>query len=165
VTIKEYGDRNVVNDSINVFLADYRSSDPAEDYILSNWTYVDLTRFENVDTLSFTMHSSDVGMFGINTPTYFCMDDFTTADMALTSTDDEHTEPLLQLYPNPAEDYLQTSVEASHFKIFDIQGRQIAAGLTSHTGEISVKDLYPGLHFIKITDKTGNIVMGRFYKK
>ena len=38
LTIKEYGDRNVTNDSFNIFLADYRSDDPAEDYLLDIWT-------------------------------------------------------------------------------------------------------------------------------
>jgi Domain of unknown function (DUF4465)/Dockerin type I domain/PEP-CTERM motif len=60
---------------VESYLADYRSSDNAQDYILGEWKNVDLTSLAGAAKLSFVLTSSDVGTFGINTPTYFAMDD------------------------------------------------------------------------------------------
>lgn len=69
-----------VTDSVVVALADFRPLNSSEDYILDTWKWVDLLPLGNVDSLSFAFRSSDVGPNGMNTPAYFCMDDFTTKD-------------------------------------------------------------------------------------
>ncbi len=57
------------------YLADYRFADSAHDYVISAWTWMDLTSFgPTVRRLEFTLDSSDVGLWGINTPTYVAMD-------------------------------------------------------------------------------------------
>jgi len=60
--------------SVEFYLADYRSEDNALDYIVDTWTEVDLTNLDGATRLSFGLDSSDVGSYGINTPTYFVMD-------------------------------------------------------------------------------------------
>lgn len=66
-----------VTGSITFFLADYRSPDNSLDYIVDTWETVDLTPLgTNVNRIEFALNSSDVGQFGINTPTYFAMDNF-----------------------------------------------------------------------------------------
>jgi hypothetical protein len=55
----------------NYYLADYRSG---SSYVADSWEYVDLTSLGTVKSLEFTLSSSDVGNYGINTPTYFAMD-------------------------------------------------------------------------------------------
>jgi len=63
--------------SVDFFLADYRFSDNAQDYIVKDWTFVDLQSLGPVDRLGFALNSSDTGDFGINTPAYFAMDTVT----------------------------------------------------------------------------------------
>jgi hypothetical protein len=63
--------------SLDVFLADYRFENSADDYILDAWRAVDLSPLadENVVALDFRMDSSDSDpVFGMNTPAYFAMD-------------------------------------------------------------------------------------------
>ena len=67
-------------DSISVYLADYRFAEDSLDYILDDWTFVDLQVLGPVDSLVFTMASSDVGDFGINTPTFFAIDQLILTD-------------------------------------------------------------------------------------
>lgn len=43
---------------------------------VNQWTYVDLSELGEIDALTFSLSSSDNGEWGINTPTYFCMDNF-----------------------------------------------------------------------------------------
>jgi|GEM_PF-3705912 len=57
------------------YLADYRSQQALERYIVDQWTSVDLSAFgSDTRTLSFGFTSTDVGQFGSNTPEYFAAD-------------------------------------------------------------------------------------------
>jgi hypothetical protein len=62
------------------YLADFRSDDPAEDYLVDEWTFVDLSTLGPVHGLRFALDSSDVGEYGMNTPAYFALDTLLTAD-------------------------------------------------------------------------------------
>ncbi|MFM9944691.1 MAG: DUF4465 domain-containing protein [Bacteroidia bacterium] len=68
----------VKSDSLRFYLADFQNDDNSKDYILKDWTWVDLESFKISDSLVLTFESSDVGQFGINTPTYVAIDDFNT---------------------------------------------------------------------------------------
>ncbi|MCC5845406.1 MAG: DUF4465 domain-containing protein [Verrucomicrobia bacterium] len=60
--------------TVNFYLADFRSEDVSEHYILDNWSFIDLSPLGTVDTLAFTLTSSDTGSFGMNTPNFFAID-------------------------------------------------------------------------------------------
>lgn len=61
--------------TVDFYLADYQFENNANDYIVDNWTFVDLTPLgDNVKSLEFALSSSDVGPWGMNTPAYFAMD-------------------------------------------------------------------------------------------
>ncbi len=86
-------------ESREIYLADYRFENSEFDYKLSEWTYVDLTWAEGVDSITFVMLSSDSGDWGINTPSYFCIDDFGTeapvGTPMLTSNDEDIEEMIV----------------------------------------------------------------------
>lgn len=64
--------------SVEFFLADFRFPDNAQDYIVSAWTAVDLSPLGAATrTIELEFASSDVGPFGLNTPTYVALDNFT----------------------------------------------------------------------------------------
>lgn len=65
---------NLATASTGIYLADFRSSDNSQDYILDTWTHADFSALGTVDEIRFTMSSSDNGIFGMNTPSYFAMD-------------------------------------------------------------------------------------------
>jgi hypothetical protein len=56
------------------YLADFRFADNSEDYIVNDWTEVDLTALGEVKTIQFQLSSSDMGDWGMNTPAYFAVD-------------------------------------------------------------------------------------------
>jgi hypothetical protein len=74
VTITGYDHNNKLIGSKEVYLADFRFADSSNDFILNKWTTVDLTSLGKVNKITFTFASSDTGAYGINTPTYVCMD-------------------------------------------------------------------------------------------
>lgn len=55
-------------------LADYTFEDNSQDYLLYEWTTVDLTPLGNARFLLFELNSSDIGPFGMNTPAFFALD-------------------------------------------------------------------------------------------
>ncbi|WP_169972747.1 DUF4465 domain-containing protein [Tautonia rosea] len=61
---------------VDFYLADFRFDDNSLDYILQDWTTVDLSSLIGARSIGFRLTSSDVGTFGMNTPAYFAMDDF-----------------------------------------------------------------------------------------
>jgi hypothetical protein len=64
--------------TVDYYLADYRFENPADDYIIETWQWVDLTPLGKVNTLNFALSSTDNGDWGMNTPAYFCMDNLHT---------------------------------------------------------------------------------------
>jgi hypothetical protein len=60
--------------TVDFYLADFRFADNSLDYIVDEWTWVDLTGLGDVIGLEFSLDSSDAGDWGINTPMYFAMD-------------------------------------------------------------------------------------------
>lgn len=76
--IEGFDDFNVSTGVVEFMLADYRNLGGTLDYIIDQWTWVDLTGLGDVRSLGFSFESSDVGEFGINTPQYFAIDNLTT---------------------------------------------------------------------------------------
>ena len=65
---------NVLPNSAETYLADYRFANNAQDYVLQNWTRFDLTPLASAHRIYFNLSSSDVGSFGMNTPALFALD-------------------------------------------------------------------------------------------
>ena len=61
---------------VDFYLADFRFTKNSQDYVVDKWAFVDLSPLGTVDEIRFGFDSSDVGRFGINTPTYFALDNF-----------------------------------------------------------------------------------------
>ena len=55
-------------------LADYTYTDNSQDYISKEWNYYDLSAAGYLKCLIFSFASSDTSEWGINTPTYVCID-------------------------------------------------------------------------------------------
>lgn len=65
-------------DSVMVTLADFTDTNTV---LVNKWKWANLTALGNVDSVTFDLVSNDTaGGFGINTPSYFAIDNFTTLD-------------------------------------------------------------------------------------
>ncbi len=62
-------------DTVYFYLADFRFTDNSKDFILSKWTWVDLSELKEAKKLRFSLSSSDNSFGYMNTPGYFCIDD------------------------------------------------------------------------------------------
>ncbi len=74
LTITGFDADNNETGSKEYYLADLR--DEATAYIINDWRYVDLSGLGKVAKLGFELTSTDNGSYGMNTPAYFCFDNF-----------------------------------------------------------------------------------------
>ena len=74
LTVTGKNANGVATGAVKFYLADYRSADNGNDYIVQKWAYVDLTSLGQVKSLEFALSSSDVGDWGMNTPASFAVD-------------------------------------------------------------------------------------------
>ena len=152
LTIQKYKDGVLGPEKVEFFLADYRFTDNSQDYIVDDWQYVDLTSLANVDSLVFTLTSTDVGAFGMNTPAYFCIDDLTTADYTVTTQTVSNSG--FRAFPNPATDVIQIENFEPNtlYMIVDYQGRVMEQG-ELNTTQVPIYHLPKGIYrLILITD-------------
>ena len=152
LTIHAFLDGYLSEDSVEIYLADYRFEDNTQDYILNTWEELDLSVLGPADGLYFTLSSSDVGGYGINTPLFFCVDNIslsTITDLA----DQSILDTPIQVYPNPASDFLVIEVEEKpegQIYLSDLTGRLLMqAPLNTEKVELDISHLSPGAYLLQ----------------
>jgi hypothetical protein len=157
LTVRKWHNGEMTDDSVECYLADFRFEDNALDYIVTNWQWVDLTSLGNVDSLKFILSSSDVGPWGMNTPAFFCIDNFTTTDFYAAIQDGFLNNSLISVYPNPVENRFTVDLSAlpkTNYEVnaFDLTGKLVFTGKSgsSEKPAFDISKLAPGAYFIKI---------------
>lgn len=72
IIFKAYDAQGEFKAEKSFYLADFRDN---KKVLLNSWEFVDLRELGKLNKLSIYFESSDTGMYGINTPTYVCIDD------------------------------------------------------------------------------------------
>jgi hypothetical protein len=150
--------------SVEFYLADFRFADSTLDYIVQDWVELDLSGLnavgETIATLEFEITSSDVGSFGINTPTYFAMDDLKYANGSAGIT--ENHENKLQIFPNPATDQIKILEASGLIEIFNLKGEKVYEA-NEFQETIDIRAFQSGVYFISNTHSQGKFT-SRFVK-
>lgn len=156
ITVKGYTSGVLKPDSSEFYLADYRFANNSLDYVTGSWQWLNTSNLGVVDSIKFFMYSSDVGNFGINTPLFFSIDDFTTSQSLAGIAENSFTSNLF-LYPNPTNgniniDIHQNVLSSVNIKVLDITGKEVynqAMGGLKNT--IDLSSLTQGIYFVEIT--------------
>ena len=115
-------------DSVTVYLADFLFPDTTMNYILKTWEWVNTGTLGNVDSLQLSLRSSDNGLYGMNTPAYFCIDNFTTYESVALQAGNVQVQPTIKVYPDPATEVLYVEIPDSrtdHATVLDMTGRVV----------------------------------------
>ncbi|GIV29367.1 MAG: hypothetical protein KatS3mg028_0433 [Bacteroidia bacterium] len=127
VVVRGYKNGTMLNDSVEFYLADYRFSNNSLDYIVWNWQWLDCSSLGQVDSIQFFMSSSDTGPWGMNTPAFFSIDNFTTSGTAgVQSVSNSES----RVFPNPADDYVMIKTQNGgdyHIRIYNVLGQEVYA--------------------------------------
>jgi hypothetical protein len=151
---------SITTGTVEFYLADYRFIDNAQDYIVKDWQNVDLTSLGAINKLSFSLSSSDTGMFGMNTPAYFCFDNIM---YSLYNTISENHTTALKIYPNPSSDVVFFNKKLNNVEIYNSLG-QIVLTQPSMNDFINIRSLPSGYYLLKATDN-GEIIKQLLIKK
>ncbi|MBS1647508.1 MAG: DUF4465 domain-containing protein [Bacteroidetes bacterium] len=164
LTIKKYFHGNLSTDSSEVYLADFRYSDTTQNYILKNWTWINLSTLGRVDSLLFTLHSSQNSSSGfMNTPAFFCIDNVTlntNYDTLETSIKNYVLENSVQVFPNPSVSeteivYTTPNSVPVQMQIIDVMGKEMEEQKTqSFSGlnkfKVDVSSFSSGIYFVRL---------------
>lgn len=168
LNITGYYDSLPIKDTVKFYLADFRFEDNTKDYIITSWELVDLTKLGKVDSLFFSLTSSDTGINGMNTPAYFALDDFN--GNVITSLTASATALRLTAFPNPAVNDITINLPSiatgqALVKISDMNGREVLSLFTSAPSvQIPVSDLISGVYVIS-AETEGKKYYNRFIKQ
>lgn len=145
-------------DTVEFFLADYRFANNAEDYIVDAWTWVELEGLGEVDSLMFSMESTDVGMFGINTPTFFCMDNLSILPDDAGVFEPPYAKINIEAYPNPSHG--RFFIEADDKALYRMSLSDLCGNLVYSNehfkgqGEIDLQYLSAGCYIMRLESAT-----------
>lgn len=167
LTARGYSSGVLKADSVTFYLADFRAANNAQDYIIKDWTWVNLQALGSVDSVFFTMESSDANAFGILTPAYFCLDNFTVS-IPITNVPAVSEAPLAKVYPNPATAKLFVELQSGRkgqATVYNAAGYVVAVQEISQSkAEINTSSFANGIYMLKVTDEKGTATM-RFIKQ
>ena len=139
-------------DSTEIYLADFRSDNATDHYILQEWTTFDLSKLNGSMYLTFNFTSSDVGEWGINTPTYFALDNLEYAEMVNNTSEHEF---ITAVYPNPTTENIHVKGSNGTVRLLDLNG-QILDEVT-HLGHSTLDvSSYPrGMYIVQLSTSNG----------
>ncbi len=159
LTIKTYSE-NQLQDSILFYLADFRFEDNSQDYILNEWEEITFSN-EAVDSITFGLSSSDNGMFGMNTPAYFCADVF--GNPLVLSVKENDLTGISLLNTLAASELIINSelAKEADYQIFGLSGQVIQNGkITIGEQYLSVDNLTTGKYWIRVEQDGQQWVQG-----
>ncbi|MDP4934415.1 MAG: DUF4465 domain-containing protein, partial [Salibacteraceae bacterium] len=144
---------------VDFYLADFRSSDNSQDYILDEWVFVDLNDFPNSEHAGYTVEmqlfSSDTGIFGMNTPAYFCMDDLHIAYPGGIS-DNRGSASELELSVKQGSIHASMD-ESCDFQLIDLTGKVLQTKLSSSSAEFDTTQLPKGVYIVQVRNTEINV--------
>jgi hypothetical protein len=153
VVVRGYLNGSLKTDSVEFFLSDFRFTDSDSDYIVKDWRWLDLMSLGKVDSLDFSMSSSDNGQFGMNTPAYFCIDNLETRE-SLVSVITVSLADVARVYPNPVSDRLYVELSGNHgtdLQVYDLTGKLLMTEkLTGARAAIRTESLVPGVYLLRL---------------
>ena len=162
LTVKKYFNGVLYNDSVYFYLADYRYSNNANDYILDSWQWVNCKSLGKADSLLFVLSSSDTGQFGMNTPGFFAIDNLTTKATFVGI--HERSQTGFKVYPIPATDEITIENENFvfndfHVRLYDLSGGLILEKiLVGNRFKVDLNNVARGNYLLKINFGSGELV-------
>lgn len=151
LSIKKYLDGELSNNEVEFYLADFRFVENEQDYIIKNWTWVDLTTLGEVDSLVFTLSSSDVASWGgMNTPAYFAIDNLKTFGTPLSN--QIFTDFKFNIFPNPFSNILNLTNLEGEFEVLvsNNVGQIIYQSIHLNNVEINTSNWFSGIYYISV---------------
>lgn len=143
-----------LQDSQDIYLADFRDSNNSKDYILSEWKQVNVPVL--TDSISFSLFSSDNSSWGMNTPAFFAIDEI---QYAVFENVKSQKNVQLQVYPNPVNDKIniRSLYNIETISVFNSTGQlmKMREGISGEIQSLNMSDLTPGMYQLSVQTAGG----------
>ena len=153
LTIQGFDSEGKPTGEANVNLADYSYSINTNDYILNSWKWVNLKKLGRISKLEFSLRSTDNGIWGMNTPGYFCIDNL---NQEIVTSAPELRQIQASVFPNPCNDRITISGLNGMAKITisDVSGIKVAeyTNVENNQSIFGLDKLASGIYFVKIEE-------------
>lgn len=143
--------------TVEYYLADYRSEN-ADDWKLNDtWEWVDLSELGQIASIYFTMESSDTGDYGINTPTYFCLDKLTVSTEP--SSVEESVAAQMKVYYDRSNGAVRVeSAQLVEAAVYNMSGTLVMKQLVEGSGAIDMSAYPAGVYIVRCGGYSTKIV-------
>lgn len=148
--IKAFRNGILQPDSIQFYLADYRTAGTSNDFVLNQWAWCSTSALGRADSLEMRLFSSDIGSFGINTPLFFAIDQVTLiAPQAALYTNASNVnmhryDPQLHCFTRSVAD------DTIEYQLWSVQGNVLFQGTWSMINTFVNSGLSNGYYILKI---------------
>jgi hypothetical protein len=154
VVVHGFNNGTLNPDSVEFFLADFRFANNAQDYIIRSFTNYPLSTLGQVDSIRFTLRSSDNGPFGMNTPAFFVIDNLLIAPLG--SLSEAHASAAPVVAPNPSDGRIRISkikdFETLH--VFDLSGKCLEVHAITGLDYLDFSLQDRGMYFLQFNGKS-----------
>jgi hypothetical protein len=149
--------------SVECYLADYRSTNSDEHYILTDWKWFDLSSLGRVKKISVSLDGSRTGNFGLNSPGFFCMDNFGAKQPEATDIKDVN-QPHSIIYADANTLFINTNYANYDVRIYSVTGMLLHSQKAATNVEINIGKLAKNVYIVELTSKNIREVQ-KFIKK
>jgi hypothetical protein len=125
---------------------------------VDHWQWFDLSKLGEVASVKFTLSSSDVGQWGMNTPAYFCLDKLFAGKA--TSSFDSVKKGHFRVFPtSTTREVTVVLAQPEPVRVFDLYGNLLQT-ITPQQPEVPVDlSAYPAaVYFIRVGNEVVKVV-------
>ena len=149
--------------TIDFCLADFRSPNADDHYILKEWKWVDLNVLGEVQKLKLKVEGSRNNAYGLLTPGYVCIDDLNGENNDIPNDIDTQAGDHIHVYPNPTNGIVHLNLsnvdEVQRVDVFDMGGKLVKSTNVAFETllDVDLTELNSGLYVVQIITNEGMI--------
>jgi hypothetical protein len=121
---------------------------------VTEWTWWDLSTLGTIKEVYFTMESTDVGQWGMNTPAYFCIDRIMASNPVESGIEESvENNNTTEIYYSANNIYV-TTANATVVKVYSVNGIEVLSQMVGEgTTPVSTATLPSGIYVAKVGGK------------
>ena len=118
---------------------------------VTEWTWWDLSTLGTIKEVYFTMESTDVGQWGMNTPAYFCIDRIMASNPVESGIEESVVNNNTTEIYYSANNIYVTTANATVVKVYSVNGIEVLSQMISEgTTSVSTATLANGIYVVKV---------------
>ena len=118
---------------------------------VTEWTWWDLSTLGTVKEIYFTMESTDVGQWGMNTPSYFCIERIMASNPVESGIEESVINSNTTDIYYSANNIYVTTANATVVKVYSVNGIEVLSQMISEgTTSVSTATLANGIYVVKV---------------